>query len=379
MLAALVAVVPLLEKVKAHDDEARDRGYPKAVGNATADEAARHAATSEQVTLFNVDLSPFGDPVVLVDAAGAEVAEVRAALAALWWERRQESRSVRRPWLDKLYPPEEEVLWDVSTGIFRRPVVSGGVFVHAAPATVVKWVARVRAGCLASRLRLFSHGMEASAACPGCGAEEEDEEHMVSGCSGTGSVRWLPMVREIWRDVAQELAVTVPVPPETCLHHLRLPLLAALIPAALARQVALPPGPQQRFLRLLHQRLAADLAERLRRREALVAVAAAASGSEPPQDLAVPGGLPPERRLTVAELGMLESQRQAALELAPSPSGTPPADAAVVNVSDDAAPLSGEARRRWLRGRLEALLRDDTVACAESGAVTAGSVRDRHR
>jgi hypothetical protein len=84
LLAAMAVVAPLVEKVKAHDDEARDRGYPKAVGNATADEAARYAATSEQVALFNIDLSPFGDPVLLVDAAGAEVADVRAALAELW-------------------------------------------------------------------------------------------------------------------------------------------------------------------------------------------------------------------------------------------------------------------------------------------------------
>ena len=133
-------------------------------------------------------LTPFGDPVELVDATGTAVVDVSAALAQLWWDRRQTSRSVRRTWLDALYPAGMEIMWPVSTGTFRRPLVAGRQFVHPTQAPVVKWLARVRAGCLASRLRLFSHRMEASPACVCCGASEEDEAHVVSGCPATGTV-----------------------------------------------------------------------------------------------------------------------------------------------------------------------------------------------
>lgn len=61
-------------------------------------------------------------------------------------------------------PPSVPMDWKLSNGIFRRPVVSGKLFMHPVPTPVVKWVARVRAGCLASRLRLFSHRLEASPA-----------------------------------------------------------------------------------------------------------------------------------------------------------------------------------------------------------------------
>jgi hypothetical protein len=189
---------PVLEKVAAHDAAALARGHPKAVGNDLADAAARSAASSEGVAVHVVDLTPFGDPVELVDATGTAVVDVSAALAQLWWDRRQTSRSVRRPWLDALYPAGMEIMWPVSTGTFRRPLVAGRQFVHPTQAPVVKWLARMRAGCLASRLRLFSHRMEASPACVCCGASEEDEAHVVSGCPATGTVDWLIALQEVW-------------------------------------------------------------------------------------------------------------------------------------------------------------------------------------
>ena len=150
-----------LEKVRAHDVHAVEVVHPKAVGNDVADAAARRTATAPGVPHFTVDISPFGDPVELVDGGGSVVHDVGLALAQLWWERRQVSRSRRRPWLDKLYPPPPDVSldWPLSTGCFSRPQVTGRAFVHSSPNPVVKWLARARAGCLASRLRLFSHGM----------------------------------------------------------------------------------------------------------------------------------------------------------------------------------------------------------------------------
>ena len=38
-----------------------------------------------------------------------------------------------------------------SNGILRRPVVVSNYFVHPAEPAVIKWVARIRAGCLATR------------------------------------------------------------------------------------------------------------------------------------------------------------------------------------------------------------------------------------
>ena len=133
-------------------------------------------------------------------------------LAVWWWSRRQLSRKTRRQWLDKLYPPDQPMEWQLSNGIFHRPVVSGKKFIHPVPAPVVKWVARVRAGCLASRFRLFTHHMGPSPACPCCGADEEDEEHMVAGCPATGSSDWALSVMEVWNKSAAALTVTVNPP-----------------------------------------------------------------------------------------------------------------------------------------------------------------------
>ena len=56
-----------------------------------------------------------------------------------------------------------------------------------APATI-KWIGRVRAGCLATRARLFGHAnMVDSLKCLCCGAESEDEVHAVACCPATGT------------------------------------------------------------------------------------------------------------------------------------------------------------------------------------------------
>ena len=118
-LASARSSPPLLEKVKAHDDHLLRLQHPKAVGNDLADAAARRA-TSETAPPLTVDLAAFADPVSLLDAQGRVVEDVPGRVAAEWWERRQQSRSERRVWLDLLYPPG----W-LCTGSCRRRC-SGG-------------------------------------------------------------------------------------------------------------------------------------------------------------------------------------------------------------------------------------------------------------
>ena len=289
-VACAQAVCPVLEKVKAHDARALELGHPKALGNDHADRVARCAASSPACPPFLVDLAPFGDPVELVDAAGVVVSDVEAALAALWWDRRQLSRSKRRPWLDALYPPDVPILWPPSLALFQRPAASGDHFIHPAPVPVVKWTARVRAGCLASRLRLFTHSMGPSPVCPLGDAEEEDEAHMVSGCAGTGSIEWRDGVKEAWLSAAEVVSAEVPVPPLAWVEAHQFQLLAALIPASVEPLVPLPPPARARFLRHVSIGLAAWVAERLRRREALIAGQASATPAPPAADA------PPRRR-----------------------------------------------------------------------------------
>ena len=359
-------ICPTLEKVKAHDAQALELGHPKAVGNDKADKGARHAASSEEVSLFTVDLTPFGDPVEIVNAMGVAVQDVRQALAAAWWDRRHKACSSRRPWLEKLYPTGVAMNWTLSNGVFCRPVVSGHSFVHSVPAAVVKWVARTRAGCLASRLRLFRHRMESSPACPCCGTAEEDEEHVVMGCPGTGSVDWLSTLRELWVKTASELSLSTAPPSETVLGQFRLPLLAAVIPSTVIDLVPLPQGMLWKFLKRYHLALATNLAEKLRRREALIAALAApmvgasssTTDSSPAPTQSHGNSLPPERQFMPVELRRLEVQRRSMI-LAPTPVPLP------------TVPQAGEARRRWLRSRLEQLLREDTSACSEAEAVGA--------
>ena len=118
-LSSTLAVPLVLEKVKAHDDTALQLGLPKAVGNDRADAAARRAASSLETPLFVDDLAPFGDPVEMVDGSGVAVSDMSRELAVWWWSRRQLSRKTRRQWLDKLYPPDQPMEWQLFNVIFH--------------------------------------------------------------------------------------------------------------------------------------------------------------------------------------------------------------------------------------------------------------------
>ena len=109
--------------------------------------------------------------------------------------------------------------WKLSTIAFQRPVVSGGEFVHRAPTAVVKWLARTRTGCLASRLRLFTHKMTGivSSSCPCCGAADESEEHMVCLCPQTGPSDWQVVFMAAWAAAANSVSIQPPLRLLPCL------------------------------------------------------------------------------------------------------------------------------------------------------------------
>jgi hypothetical protein len=146
-------------------------------------------------------------------------------------------------------------------------------------------------------------------------------------------------------------------------------------------------GDTARFMAALHIALAERTAELFRRRGELMATApklplppaptavdmdtaspATPTGpsatSSPPSvlpGLRLPCALPPERRLTVADLRNIELERrqsvpiEAAAAAAPAPAHPP---------APDRAPPSGDLRRKWLRTRLIRLLMEDCQVCS---------------
>ena len=247
--------------------------------------------------------------------------------------------------------------------------MSGGEFIHRSKPAVVKWLARCRTGCLASRHRLFTHKVIGinSPACPCCGAEDESEEHMVCLCPRTGSSDFSVVFFSAWAQAADALSIRPPPPPSLqWVEQHRLPLVAALIPSSLRSLVALPPSLVSRFLQRLHLELAEQLAERLRRRQALLVMASQSSAAPVPLSRQPrPSALPAERQLAPDVLCRLAVQRQTAattaLLQASSPAAAPEDRSPSSPVAATGVPASGAHRQRWLRDRLVQLLKEDTV------------------
>ena len=130
--------------------------------------------------------------------------------------------------------------WQLSSGIFCRPTVSGGCFVYPAHLLAVKWIGRLRAGCLATGLRRHTQlgpPRVPTPSCLCCGAAVEDDLHAVAGCSATGSADWLANLAEAWQGAALACRLDVPVPDAAWLESLRFPLLGmlhAFFPACIA-------------------------------------------------------------------------------------------------------------------------------------------------
>ena len=99
-----------------------------------------------------------------------------------------------------LYPPDVLVDWVASLGVFHRPIIQGDVFVHPVAPAVIKWLARVRMGCLTTRMRLVGHGLATGPViCLCCGASNKDNEHLFTGSVATGAADWLASLLEVWR------------------------------------------------------------------------------------------------------------------------------------------------------------------------------------
>ena len=52
-------------------------------------------------------------------------------------------------------------------------------------------------------------GLVEPAACPCCASPKEDEEHILFGCTVTGTVDWLLLLGEVWAKAATESKTVV--------------------------------------------------------------------------------------------------------------------------------------------------------------------------
>ena len=267
VLAAVAACIgrPTLEKVRAHDDVGVRLGQTKALGNDAVDALAKRAAQEPGHGVWpsssdELLLGPLGDAVLLVDSGGSVVMDVSRSFPAAWWRRTRAGWASKgpRPRLEALFPTNVELDWVASVGVFRRPLVTTLAFKHRVPEAVVKWTARIRCGCLATRDRLARHGIDhiTSPTCLCCGAAVEDDLHVMVGCPATGSADWLALLQEAWSTASSESKVPVPPPPEEWLEAHRMPLLAALIPASTTWHSWLTDADAARFKARLHHTLA---------------------------------------------------------------------------------------------------------------------------
>ena len=266
------ASASVLEKVKAHDERGIELGHPKSLGNDRADSLAKEAAMQSYIPLLAEDLRPFEDPVLLLDASGRVLRDLMKELAAVDWRHRGSVSRRTRKLLDLLYPANVEIDWRSSGIIFQKPAVAASSFVHPAPPPVIKWLARLRAGCLTTQDRLHRQQLVQSTTCPCCAAPLEDDEHALLGCAATGTVDYLALFREAWAEAATATKAPAADPPAAWLEEHRWLLVAALIPTSISMIAGLQPGDRFRFCRRLHLSLAKQTAERLRRRQLFVAM-----------------------------------------------------------------------------------------------------------
>ena len=356
---------PSLRKVKAHDERAVADGHPLAIANDRVDGLAKLAARSPGLPTWDPPAA-CRDAVELLDAAGSPVLDIESFLPLAWWTRQRRAWGPpgSRPRLELIFPADIAIDWPSSTAIFARPCLRSALFHHPVAPAVIKWVARVRCGCLATQARRLRCGFADCSTCPCCAAVEEDDRHLLAGCPATGSADWPASLPELWLSAAQSCRIIAPPPPAEWIAQHHLPLTAALIPQAVLWHHPLPAADALRFLRRLHVALAERLAELLSRRYTLVwaAEAPTASSTSPtsaPPRLRRPCPLPPERQLSVPALRQLEVARRSAPPPAPLPPTVPP---------------HGEARRLWLRDRLLRLLDDDMVVCPAAAGCSASAI-----
>lgn len=84
-----------------------------------------------------------------------------------------------------MFPLDLSLDWPASCGSFRSLVVHPDTFVHRVPMGMLKWVACVRCGCIATRERLTQHRISSITSCPCCGAPCEGDLHVAWTCCGS--------------------------------------------------------------------------------------------------------------------------------------------------------------------------------------------------
>ena len=148
------------------------------------------------------------------------------------------------------------------------------------PPPVLKWVARARAGALATSLRKATTGLGPSPSplCPCCGAASKDDAHVVAGCPATGAGACVDVALRLWLQIAAKRGIQAPAFATLWVSAHLLQLSVALIPTS-ARGLlgGCADSLVVSMLRDFHRGLAERLAEVLRCREKLIAQASSSS------------------------------------------------------------------------------------------------------
>jgi len=103
-----------------------------------------------------------------------------------------------------------ELDWEASNLIFRPPSLVNGVFVHYAATPMLKWVARARAGALATLARKLGSGLASSSRCACCTSPDEDDTHVLTGCPATGAQDCSATAGRLWLQAAHRREVRLP-------------------------------------------------------------------------------------------------------------------------------------------------------------------------
>jgi len=182
-----------------------------------------------------------------------------------------------------------------------------GEFVHVVNPPVLKWVARVRSGGLATHARLTRTHLLSSPQCWCCAASEEDDAHAIAGCPGTGAAACGDEARLLWLHCAQRRGVVAtPLPASWVADHL-LQVAAALIPSDIRRFL---PSTANADLVLndFHKGMAERLAEVMRRREVVRDSHPSQARPQAPNNSSIFPVTDPVRQLTLAELRAAEAR-----------------------------------------------------------------------
>ena len=184
-----------------------------------------------------------------------------------WWEKQKGKLCERRnQTVGQIYANlSSDIDWRASNCMFTPPKVTPNGWIFKCLPSTAKWVARARAGALATTVRVkktWQHDI--SPVCPCCGHDDEDDRHLLTQCQATNAVLVVKVAQDLWN----ELSPTNTGPPSSWFAKWQLQLSVSLIPKE-ARGFFLSQSlSQDKFLMKLALRLAENLAQICRQREA---------------------------------------------------------------------------------------------------------------